>query len=81
MVPLYIDNDTVQVMAERLAREQGTTVTEAIRRALQRQLEIVAEGRERRDHELRRLFAAFEAHPPRQSFGDPEMYDEDGLPR
>ncbi len=78
---LYIDDDTVRALAERLASVQGMTVTEAVRQALQRQLEIIADDRERRDRELRRLFAAFDAHPPQRRFGDPEMYDEDGLPR
>jgi hypothetical protein len=69
---LSIRDDTVRKLAERLAEARHTTVTEAVRRALERELE-----RERR---IRESLAAIDAMPDRE-FGDDDMYDEIGAPR
>jgi antitoxin VapB len=80
-MPLYIRDDEVWAMAQRLAAIRGTTVTDAVRRALARALEEADREREHREQALRRLFAEFDASPAARPFGDDEMYDEHGLPR
>ena len=69
---LFIRDDAVQELAERLAEARHTTVTEAVRQALERELE-----RERR---IRESLAAIDAMSDRE-FGDDDMYDEIGAPR
>lgn len=80
-MPLYIRDDQVASMAQKLAGIRGTTVTDAVRRALARELADADREEEMREEELRRLFAAFDASPEGRPFGDDEMYDEHGLPR
>jgi hypothetical protein len=81
VMPLSIRDDEIRVMAQGLAKARRATVTEVVKRALQRELRTIDGEREWRDRELRRLFAGFDAHPPQQDFDDAEMHDEDGLPR
>lgn len=80
-VPLYVRDDEVRRMAQRLAAARKSTVTEAVRRALARELAEIDSERAEREGALRRLFAVFDAAAPGAAFGDDEMYDEDGLPR
>ena len=80
-MPLYIRDDDVRTLAQQVARARRTTVTNAVREALQRELGNLKAARMTRDAELRRLFATFDASPPEQDWGDAEMYDADGLPR
>lgn len=80
-MPLYVRDDEVWRMAQRLAAARKSTVTEAVRRALARELAELDSERNEREQALRRLFAAFDAAAPGAAFGDDEMYDEDGLPR
>jgi hypothetical protein len=69
---LFIRDDTVRELAERLAAARHTTVTEAVRRALERELE--------RDRAIRESLAEIDAMPDRE-FGDDDMYDECGAPK
>jgi hypothetical protein len=69
---LLIDDAAVQALAERLAEARHTTVTEAVRGALERELE-----RERR---IRESWAQLDAMP-RREYGDEDMYDEFGNPK
>jgi hypothetical protein len=69
---LFISDDTVRELAERLAEARHTTVTEAVRRALERELE--------RDRRIRESWARLDAMPDRP-FGDEDMYDEFGVPK
>ena len=69
---LFIDDAAVQALAERLAEARHTTVTEAVRRALERELE--------RDRRIRESWARLDAMPDRE-FGDDDMYDEIGAPK
>lgn len=80
-MPLYIRDDEVRTMAQRLAEARGTTVTDAVRGALARELAVLDQEEAEREGELRQLFVAFDAAPPLRPFGDEEMYDEHGLPR
>ena len=65
---LLIDDAAVQALAE----ARHTTVTEAVRQALERELE-----RERR---IREGWAQLDAMP-RREYGDEDMYDEFGNPK
>jgi hypothetical protein len=69
---LFIRDDAVRELAERLAAARHTTVTEAVRRALERELD--------RDRRMRESLARLDAMPDRE-FGDEDMYDETGAPR
>lgn len=80
-MPLYIRDDQVATMAQRLAAARKTTVTDAVRRALARELAEADREEEAREAELRRLFARFDAGAAGRPFGDEDLYDEDGLPR
>ena len=75
---LDLRDHTIRDLAERLAEAQRTTVTEAVRRALERALAKEADRAERErslDHALARLDAM-----PRQPYND-DMYDEFGNPK
>lgn len=69
---LVIPDDTVRELAERLAAARRTTVTDAVRRALERELD--------RDRRIRESWARLDAMPDRE-FGDGDMYDEFGAPK
>jgi hypothetical protein len=69
---LFICDDSVRELAERLAAARRITVTEAVRRALERELE--------RDRRIRESWARLDAMPDPE-FGDDDMYDEIGAPK
>jgi hypothetical protein len=69
---LFFCDDSVRELAERLAAARRITVTEAVRRALERELE--------RDRRIRESWARLDAMPDRE-FGDDDMYDEIGAPK
>lgn len=77
---LFIRDDTVRDMAKRLAQARRTTVTEAVRRALERELTDVERDLQERDRRIRESWARVDALP-RRDFGDEDMYDEFGNPR
>jgi hypothetical protein len=76
---LFIRDDAVRHMAKRLAEARHTTVTEAVRHALEHQLEI---ERDRAEPErlVRASLARLDAMP-HYDFDEDEMYDEIGAPR
>jgi antitoxin VapB len=80
-MPLYVRDNDVHALAQQVAAARGTTVTDAVRHALRRELAEIEADRARRDGQLRRLFGEFDRKPPFSTFGDNEMYDESGLPR
>ena len=59
-------------LAQRLAEARHITVTEAVRRALERELV--------RDRAIRESLAEIDAMPDRE-FGDDDMYDDIGAPK
>jgi hypothetical protein len=69
---LFIRDDTVRDMAKRPAEARRTTVTEAVRQALEREIE-----RERR---IRESWARLDAMPRHDITSDQDLYDEDGNP-
>jgi hypothetical protein len=74
---LFISDDGVRELAERLAWLQRTTVEEAVRRALERAL---AEHRAERDRSIRESLARLDAMPD-YDFDEDDMYDEIGAPK
>jgi hypothetical protein len=79
-MPLYIRDDEVRKLAARVAREWGVSVTDAVRRALEREIADLEREAAERDRRLRERFARLDALP-RRDFGDDDLYDELGLPR
>jgi hypothetical protein len=77
---LFIRDDTVHDMAKRLAAARHTTVTEAVRRALERELAEVERDLQERDRRIRESWARVDAMP-RRAYSDEDMYDEFGDPR
>jgi hypothetical protein len=71
---LFISDDGVRELAERLARLQRTTVDEAVRQALERAL---AEDRAERDRSIRESWARLDAMP-HYDFDEDDLYDEIG---
>lgn len=80
-MPLYIRDDDVRAMAQRLAEARGTTVTGAVRDALARELADLDAAQAERDRKLRALFAKWAADPQPESWSEADLYDEDGVPR
>lgn len=80
-MPLYIRDDGVKGLARRAAEARRTTMTEAVREALERLLAQTDREREARDRALDELPRDFAANPPDRVYSDTEMYDENGLPR
>ena len=77
---LFIRDDTVRDMAKRLAEARRTTVTEAVRRALERELAEVEHDLNERDRRIRESWARVDVMP-RREYGDEDMYDEFGNPK
>ena len=77
---LYIRDDRVRDMAKRLAEARRITVTEAVRRALARELAEVDLDLKERDRVIRESWARLDALP-NYDFDEDDMYDESGAPR
>lgn len=74
---LFIPDGSVRDMAKRLAAARHTTVTEAVRHALERAL---AEDRAERDRCIRESWARLDAMPD-YDFDEDDLYDEFGAPK
>jgi hypothetical protein len=77
---LFIRDDRVRDMARRLAEARRTTVTEAVREALERELDELQRDRAERERLIRESLARLDAMPD-YDFDEDEMYDEIGAPR
>jgi hypothetical protein len=77
---LFIRDDAVRDLAKRLADARHTTVTEAVRQALERELAEVQRDRTERERRIRESLARLDAMP-RRRYGDEDMYDEFGNPK
>ena len=77
---LFIRDDTVRDMARRLAEARRTTVTEAVRHALERELTELQRDRAERKRLIRESLARLDAMPD-YDFDQDDMYDEIGAPR
>ena len=77
---LYIRDDRVRVMAKRLAEARRTTVTDAVRRAIERELADVDQDLRARERRLDAALARLDALPRRNVTSDHDLYDEAGSP-
>ena len=77
---LYIGDDRVRDMARRLAEARRTTVTDAVRRAIERELADVDQDLQARKRRLDAALARLDALPPRQVTSDHDLYDDQGSP-
>jgi hypothetical protein len=77
---LFIRDDRVRDMAKRLAEARCTTVTEAVRQALERELADLQSDRAERKRLIRESLARLDAIPD-HDFDEDDMYDEIGAPR
>lgn len=77
---LFIRDDTVRDMAKRLAEARGTTVTEAVRQAIEHELAAVQRERAERERVIRESLARLDAMPDYE-FDDDDIYDDIGAPR
>jgi hypothetical protein len=77
---LFIRDDTVRDMARRLAEARGTTVTEAVRQAIEHEFAALQRDRAERERVIRESLARLDAMPD-YDFDEDGMYDEIGAPR
>jgi hypothetical protein len=77
---LFIRDETVRDMARRLAEARRTTVTEAVRRAIERDLAQLQHDAQERERRLDAALAQLDALPRRQVSSDDNLYDGQGNP-
>lgn len=77
---LYIRDDGVRALAQELARQQGSTVTEAVRSALLEAKARLERERGQRDAEARTLLDDLRRRR-RAPVREDVLYDEQGQPR
>jgi hypothetical protein len=77
---LYIRDDRVRDMAKRLAEARRTTVTDAVRRAIERDLAEVDQDMQARKRRLDAALARLDALPRRRVISDRDLYDDQGNP-
>ena len=77
---LFIRDDSVRDMARRLAEARRTTVTDAVRHALERELGAVGEDLRDRERRLDAALARLDALPRRGVTSDRDLYDDEGNP-
>jgi hypothetical protein len=78
---LYIRDEQVRALAKQLADKRGQTVTEVVRRALQRETDDEDQRVREKLAALEEIQARVAALPElRPGFTDDDLYDEDGNP-
>jgi hypothetical protein len=77
---LFIRDDRVRDMARRLAQARRTTVTEAVRQALERDLADLDQSAGARERRLDAVLARLDALPRRGITSDHDLYDDQGNP-
>jgi hypothetical protein len=77
---LFIRDDIVRDMARRLAQARRTTVTEAVRGALEHELAEVEKDAREREQRLDAALAQLDAMPRRTVTSDHDLYDDQGSP-
>lgn len=77
---LFIRDDSIRDMARRLAEARRTTVTDAVRKALERDLAALEQDLKARERRLDAALAKLDALPRRQVTSDHDLYDELGNP-
>ena len=80
-MPLYIRDDRVKELASEVAALQGSTVTDAVREALERRLRQLRDAEGERRRRTDELLARFDAGPDlAPGFTDRDLYDANGDP-
>jgi hypothetical protein len=77
---LFIRDEAVRDMARRLAEGRRTTVTEAVRRAIERDLAELQHEAQERERRLDAALARLDALPRRRIISDHDLYDDLGNP-
>jgi hypothetical protein len=77
---LFIRDDTVRDMARRLAEARRTTVTEAVRQAIERDFAELQQDAQDRERRLDAALARLDALPRRKVTSDYDLYDDQGNP-
>jgi hypothetical protein len=77
---LFIRDEAVRDMARRLAEGRRTTVTEAVRRAIERDLAELQQEAQERERRLDAALARLDALPRRRIISDHDLYDDLGNP-
>jgi hypothetical protein len=80
-VPLYIRDDEVKELADQVAALRRSTVTDAVREALELRLKQLEGDRVARRRKIDEILAEFDAGPDlAPGFTDKDLYDENGDP-
>lgn len=77
---LFIRDDKVRDLARRLAGVRRTTVTEAVRQALEHELADMEQNVRARERHLDAALARLDALPRRNISSDHDLYDDKGNP-
>lgn len=77
---LFIRDDTVRDMARRLAEARRMSVTDAVRRAIERDLAELQRDAQDRERRLDAALARLDALPRRKVISDHDLYDDQGNP-
>jgi hypothetical protein len=77
---LFIRDNNVRDMAKRLAAARRTTVTEAVRRAIERELAELQQDARDREQRLDAALARLDALPRQKVISDHDLYDDLGNP-
>jgi hypothetical protein len=76
----FVRDDVVRELAERLAEARGTTVTEAVRQAIEHELAALQRDPAERERIIRESLMRIDAMP-RYDFSEDDMYDDIGAPK
>ncbi len=80
-MPLYVRDDHVKALADKVAALSRCTVTDAVRSALERRLKELEDERAERDRAIDEILRKFDEGPDlAPGFTDKDLYDENGDP-
>jgi hypothetical protein len=80
-MPLYVRDDHVKELADRVALLSRCTVTDAVRSALESRLKALEDERVARDRAIDEILRKFDEGPDlAPGFTDKDLYDENGDP-
>lgn len=80
-MPLYVRDDHVKELADRVAALSRCTVTDAVRSALEHRLRALEDARAERDRAIDEILRKFDEGPDlAPGFTDKDLYDENGDP-
>ena len=80
-MPLYVRDDRVKELADRVASLSRCNVTDAVRQALEGRLRQLEDEQAERRRKIDEILAEFDAGPDlAPGFTDKDLYDENGDP-